>query len=65
VVEKYVKKHVFSSKDGAEGATPLLRDGKKRGQAKRKGGERMGKGELKAKGRPFELNSSARGKGRG
>jgi hypothetical protein len=40
VVEKYVKKHVFLSEDGAEGATPLLRDGKKRGKAKRKGGEK-------------------------
>jgi hypothetical protein len=49
VVEKYVKKHVFSSKDGAEGATPLLRDGKKRGKTKRQGGKRLGKGGLKAR----------------
>jgi hypothetical protein len=48
-VGKYVKKHVFSSKDGAEGATLLLRDGKKRGKTMRQGGKRRGKGGLKAR----------------
>jgi hypothetical protein len=47
-VEKCVKKHVFSSKDGAEGATLLLRDGKKRGKAKRQGGEKDGERRAKA-----------------